>query len=140
MSKDFKEKTPRDDIHATKDANIPSDDFPTLPTEDTAPAAPKKAGDEVICGYTRQQYEEAITELDEPVADEPVVSLGDIVISLEKAKEQAEEYGHSVNRELCYLFAHGLFHLMGYDHMEEKDKVKMREKEENILNKLEIKR
>ena len=56
--------------------------------------------------------------------------LGDIIISWEHAVAQAEEYGHSVNRELCYLFAHGLFHLMGYDHMEEDEKKEMRAMEE----------
>ncbi|MBO4925300.1 MAG: rRNA maturation RNase YbeY [Clostridia bacterium] len=56
--------------------------------------------------------------------------LGDIVISLERAREQAEEYGHSLNRELAYLTAHALFHLMGYDHMNEKDKERMRDMEE----------
>lgn len=66
--------------------------------------------------------------------------LGDIVISIDKVKEQAEEYGHSFERELSYMIVHGFYHLMGYDHIIEEDKVIMREKEENILNKLEIKR
>ncbi|MDD3335899.1 MAG: cytidine deaminase [Eubacteriales bacterium] len=60
--------------------------------------------------------------------------LGDIVISIEHAQAQAEEYGHSVRREVCYLFAHGLFHLMGYDHMEENEKKEMRLMEEKALN------
>ena len=64
--------------------------------------------------------------------------LGDIVISIEKVKEQAEEYGHGFERELAYMAVHGFYHLMGYDHMNEVDKSKMREKEENILNKLNI--
>lgn len=64
--------------------------------------------------------------------------LGDIVISIEKVKEQAEEYGHSFERELAYMAVHGFYHLMGYDHMEENDKILMREKEENVLNKLNI--
>jgi len=59
--------------------------------------------------------------------------LGDIIISWEHAVQQAEEYGHSVNRELCYLFAHGLFHLMGYDHMEQDEKKEMRAMEEKAL-------
>lgn len=66
--------------------------------------------------------------------------LGDIVISIERVKEQAVEYGHSFEREFSYMLVHGFYHLMGYDHIEEKDKVKMRPKEENILAKLEIKR
>lgn len=60
--------------------------------------------------------------------------LGDIVISLQRAREQAAEYGHGVRRELCYLFAHGLFHLMGYDHMEEDQRKEMRQMEEKALN------
>ena len=64
--------------------------------------------------------------------------LGDIVISIKKVKEQAIEYGHSFERELAYMAVHGFYHLMGYDHMNETDKIVMREKEENVLNKLNI--
>lgn len=60
--------------------------------------------------------------------------LGDIIISMEHAAAQAEEYGHSVHRELSYLFAHGLFHLMGYDHMADEDRKEMRRMEEKALN------
>lgn len=66
--------------------------------------------------------------------------LGDIVVSVEKVKEQAIEYGHSFERELSYMIVHGFYHLMGYDHIEEEDKKVMREKEENILKKLDITR
>ena len=66
--------------------------------------------------------------------------LGDIIISVEKVREQAEEYGHSFERELSYMVVHGFYHLMGYDHMEEEDKVVMREKEDKILNILKISR
>ena len=66
--------------------------------------------------------------------------LGDIVISLEQVEEQAKEYGHSFERELSYMVIHGFYHLMGYDHIDEEDKKAMREKEENILNLLDIKR
>lgn len=59
--------------------------------------------------------------------------LGDIVISLNKVKEQAEEYGHSFERELSYMIVHGFYHIIGYDHIEEKDKIIMRPKEEKIL-------
>ena len=62
--------------------------------------------------------------------------LGDIVISIEKVKEQANEYGHSFERELSYMLVHGFYHIMGYDHIEEEDKVKMRAKEEVVLSKL----
>ena len=60
--------------------------------------------------------------------------LGDIIISLPRAQEQAAEYGHSLERELCYLTAHALFHLMGYDHMNDTDKERMRTMEEKALN------
>ena len=65
-------------------------------------------------------------------------ALGSIVISLEKVEEQAKEYGHSFERELSYMIVHGFYHLMGYDHIKEEDKIQMRQKEENILNKLKI--
>lgn len=66
--------------------------------------------------------------------------LGDIVISVQKVEEQAKEYGHSFKRELSYMVVHGFYHLLGYDHMNEKDKLEMRAKEENILSKLNINR
>ena len=67
-------------------------------------------------------------------------ALGDIVISLQKVEEQAQEYGHSFERELSYMLIHGFYHLMGYDHMNDNDKVQMREKEEGVLKKLQITR
>ena len=67
-------------------------------------------------------------------------SLGDIVISLERAFEQSKEYNHSFERELSYMVVHGFYHLMGYDHMEEEEKKIMRQKEENVLQKLNITR
>ena len=66
--------------------------------------------------------------------------LGDIVISIEKVEQQAKEYGHSFERELSYMLIHGFYHLIGYDHIEEDDKKQMREKEEMILNSLNITR
>ena len=66
--------------------------------------------------------------------------LGDIIISIEKVQEQAEEYGHSFERELSYMIVHGFYHLMGYDHIEEEDKKIMRPKEEKILKSLKIER
>ena len=64
--------------------------------------------------------------------------LGDVVISIDRVKEQAIEYGHSFERELAYMVVHGFYHLMGYDHMEENDKILMRQKEENVLGRLKI--
>lgn len=68
------------------------------------------------------------------------IFLGSIVICEKRAREQAEEYGHSYMRELHYLAVHGLWHLLGYDHMTEEDKLEMRAKEEKILSKLGITR
>jgi probable rRNA maturation factor len=68
------------------------------------------------------------------------VFLGDVIINLNKASEQAKEYNHSLSREVCYLFVHGLLHLLGYDHIEDKDKKLMRSKEELILNKFKLTR
>jgi len=61
------------------------------------------------------------------------ISLGDVVICSEVAERQAEEYGHSLERELIYLFTHSMFHLFGYDHIEEEGKKEMREKEERVM-------
>ena len=72
-------------------------------------------------------------EPDEEIDDEEEVLLGDIVISLERAQEQCEEYGHSLEREVMYLLVHGLLHLAGYDHMEEEEKKVMRAQEEKLL-------
>lgn len=67
-------------------------------------------------------------------------SLGDIVISLERAFEQSLEYNHSFEREVCFLVCHSTFHLLGYDHDTEENTKIMRQKEEYILNKLNITR
>ena len=66
------------------------------------------------------------------------IVLGDIIISLERAKEQAEEYGHSYERELLYLFVHSILHLLGYDHMEEEERIEMETLQREILNELNI--
>lgn len=66
--------------------------------------------------------------------------LGDIIISIPRVEEQAKEYGHSFEREFAYMLIHGFYHLMGYDHIEDDDKKQMREKEENVLNLLNISR
>lgn len=66
--------------------------------------------------------------------------LGDIVISLPKALEQAQEYGHSAEREIAFLTVHSMLHLLGYDHIEDDDRVVMRAREEEILNYMGITR
>ncbi|WP_324823829.1 rRNA maturation RNase YbeY [Sinanaerobacter sp. ZZT-01] len=64
------------------------------------------------------------------------VCLGDVVICPEQALLQADEYGHSGERELVYLFVHSMFHLLGYDHMNEEEKTEMRKQEEKIMNQI----
>lgn len=66
--------------------------------------------------------------------------LGSIAICTKRAEEQAEEYGHGYERELNYLLTHGLFHLLGYDHMNDTDKAEMRAREERVMNKLGLTR
>ena len=66
--------------------------------------------------------------------------LGDIAISLPRAEAQAEEYGHSLLRELSFLAVHGFYHLLGYDHMTEEDEKIMFSKQEEVLHECEIER
>lgn len=79
-------------------------------------------------------------EFDETFKDGNELILGDMVLSLEKALEQSKDYGHSFEREVSYLVVHSILHLLGYDHMVDDDKKKMRAREEEILNKLSITR
>lgn len=66
--------------------------------------------------------------------------LGDIIISVEKVIEQAENFGHSRERELAFLTAHSMLHLFGYDHIEDAERIEMEERQEKILQNLEISR
>ena len=68
------------------------------------------------------------------------VFLGSIVICEKRAREQAQEYGHSFERELWYLAVHGILHCLGYDHMTDEEKREMREKEESFMQKLDLRR
>ena len=68
------------------------------------------------------------------------VFLGSIVICEKRAREQAQEYGHSFERELWYRAVHGILHCLGYDHMTEEEKREMREKEESVMQKLDLRR
>ena len=87
--------------------------------------------------FEKDEIESIISaEDDEQIED----VLGDIMISIPRVIEQAEEYGHSVQRELAYMVVHGFYHVMGYDHMNEEEKSVMRQKEEKILSKLNITR
>lgn len=72
--------------------------------------------------------------------EDQIICLGDIVICEDRAKEQAEEFGHSYEREIIYLFTHSVLHLLGYDHMDEDEKAEMREREEEVMMELKLKR
>ena len=74
------------------------------------------------------------------IDEEGNLMIGSIAVCVKRAEEQAEEYGHSFERELHYLLVHGIMHCLGYDHMTDEEKAEMREKEEYILNKLGITR
>lgn len=68
----------------------------------------------------------------------PIFILGDIVICLDMARNQAAEFGHSLEREMMYLICHSTLHLLGYDHIEEDDKAKMRAKEKEVMKNLGV--
>ena len=74
------------------------------------------------------------------IDEEGNLFIGSIAICKKRAEEQAEEYGHSFERELFYLAAHGVCHLLGYDHMTDEDKAAMREVEERVMARMNLKR
>lgn len=88
-------------------------------------------------GLDDQTYEVSDDEVNPETGN---VMLGDIVISIEKANEQAVEYGHSFNRELAFLTVHSTLHLLGYDHMLIEEEQVMREKQEKILSSINLSR
>ena len=79
-------------------------------------------------------------DLEEEIPEVCEICLGDVVICEQKAREQAEEFGHSFERELVYLFTHSVLHLLGYDHMEDDEKKAMREREEEIMKQIGLMR
>ncbi|MDD2510885.1 MAG: rRNA maturation RNase YbeY [Syntrophomonas sp.] len=90
-----------------------------------------------VLSFAMNELSEEEMELDLPGE---VNVLGDIVVSLEKAASQSEDYGHSVERELGYLIAHGMLHLLGYDHENEEERNLMRNLEEKIMHKVKLER
>lgn len=76
---------------------------------------------------------DGIKEREQMIRSKGLVSLGDIYISVERAQAQAEEYGHPLERELSFLFVHGLLHLLGYDHMTKEDEEVMFKLQDEIL-------
>ena len=87
--------------------------------------------------FDEEEWAESLRSNSDPDSGETV--LGDIVISIDRAREQGEEYGHGFDRELGFLMAHGILHLLGYDHEENDDKARaMRGFEEDILKALSL--
>lgn len=82
----------------------------------------------------------ALDDEDKVKTEGDIDILGDIYISIDKAREQAEEYGHTFLREITFLAVHGFYHLLGYDHMNEEEEKVMFQKQEEVLNECEIKR
>lgn len=83
----------------------------------------------------------AFRDSEEPqILNAEIEILGDIIISLERAKIQAEEFGHSYLREVIFLTVHGLLHLLGYDHIEEADRIEMETEQKFVMEKLGISR
>ena len=86
----------------------------------------------------------AFKESDEPEIiyddEDHVDALGDIIVSLDRARAQSIEYGHSFKREVIFLIVHGMLHLLGYDHMEESDRLEMEAEQKFIMSELSIAR
>ena len=84
----------------------------------------------------------ALNESEEPeMVDGPAVNvLGDLIISVERAEEQATDYGHSLRREVAFLTVHGMLHLLGYDHMEDEEREEMEAEQRFVMEKLRIPR
>ena len=88
-------------------------------------------------------YEDAMQDFEDPEYIDPetgAVALGDIVLSLEHAQQQAAEFGHSLERETCYFCVHSVLHLLGYDHIDPQDQALMRQREEEILHAFDLSR
>lgn len=90
-----------------------------------------------VISFALEETVEGETEI---VGEDVPVVLGDIIISIEKAKEQAEDYNHSFERELGFLAVHGFLHLLGYDHMTKEDEKEMFQKQEDILGEYNLER
>jgi probable rRNA maturation factor len=92
---------------------------------------------DVLSFALQEQAEDEPEIYDDPFSE---MLLGDVIISLETAKRQAEEFGHGLEREVAFLLVHGMLHLLGFDHEEEADRQEMRQEEEKILTALGITR
>ena len=88
-----------------------------------------------IAEFNKGKLNETTGDVD---MDSGALVLGDIVVSLEKALSQSKEYGHSFEREVLFLITHGIYHILGYDHMTDDDEREMINKQELVLSKLNI--
>ncbi|MGL4818891.1 MAG: rRNA maturation RNase YbeY [Bacilli bacterium] len=87
-----------------------------------------------VLSFAMEEYEEDELQIVFDEEDESAERvLGDLIVSIPKAQEQAEDYGHSFERELAFLCVHGLLHLLGYDHMTPEDEAKMFGRQEELL-------
>lgn len=95
--------------------------------------------DEMLTGYDDLSLEkECLDTYDKGHIIETSIMLGDVIISTEKVIAQAKEFGHSLEREMLYLVTHSILHLLGYDHIEEQDKIIMRQHEKDIMKKIQM--
>ena len=95
----------------------------------------------LIHGLEKLNIKEAIFNVEDDKTFNPDIRiLGDVYISIDKAKSQSIEYSHSLLRELCFLAVHGMLHLLGYDHMKKEDEEVMFKLQDEILNEMNIRR
>ena len=92
--------------------------------------------------FEKNELDQMIEQNSDSCIEEGILQdiMGDIIISIDRVEEQANEYGHGFDREFAYMLVHGFYHLRGYDHMTDDEKKEMREKEENVLSQLNITR
>jgi probable rRNA maturation factor len=106
------------------------------PTDVLSFAMTETGEDEIEIRYDEEEADDALEGTQEPDEEDSFIEpLGDIIISVPRAIAQAEDYGHSVERELGFLFVHGFLHLIGYDHQSEEEEKAMFAKQEDILQK-----
>ncbi|TXK84130.1 rRNA maturation RNase YbeY [Paenibacillus sp. N3.4] len=105
------------------------------PTDVLSFAMSEFGEDEIEINYEADEEADSDTEEDDNISEGFIEPLGDIIISVPRAISQAEDYGHSVERELGFLFVHGFLHLIGYDHQSEEEEKVMFGKQEEILQK-----
>ena len=91
-----------------------------------------------VLSFAFRESDEPSIKFDDDSNADDVDILGEIIISVERAKKQAEEYGHSLQREIVFLTVHGMLHLLGYDHIEEEDRLEMENEQNFVMDQLGI--